>query len=307
MKKYFPSRFIKTARNFRAFAKSQSLESKLGRSASQILPRVNCIDVGASYYPHPAWELFRLSPQTHWIAVEPNQQNLNYLSEATWPCQVTPVPEALSERGGTTKLYITNVDSGSSILEPAIPEWKKHRFDLEYFYPMQERMIETCSLASVLHRYAPIDPLLIKLDTQGSELAILRGVPAELFHDRLMCIELECTLQNEPIMKDAAHFSEVLSSMEQLGLELVCLKPIQGLLPNYSAKLKGKQVLNECDAVFMLTPDRASKLGAPFLSILVAAQIAYGLYGEAKHNTEMLVKSNPEDNQYRNLLSILAE
>ncbi len=307
MKKYFPSRLMKTARNFKAFAKSRSLEFRLESFANQILPKVNCVDIGASYYPHPAWDLFRLSPQTHWIAVEPNQQNLNYLSEAKWPCRVTPVPEALSEEGGTTKLYITNVDSGSSILEPVIPEWKKHRFDLEYFYPMQERMIETCSLASVLSRYAPIDPLLIKLDTQGSELAILRGVTSELFHDRLICIELECTLQNEPIMKDAAHFSEVLSYMEKLGLELVCLKPIQGLLPKYSSKLKGKQVLNECDAVFMLTPDRALKLGTPFLSILVAAQIAYGLYGEARHNTEMLVKSNPEDNRYRNLLSILAE
>jgi hypothetical protein len=34
------------------------------------------LDVGASYYPHPAWELFRASSKVHWIAVEPNEQNL---------------------------------------------------------------------------------------------------------------------------------------------------------------------------------------------------------------------------------------
>ena len=47
---------------------------------AEILPKTFSIDVGASYYPHPAFEVFRMSPKNTWVAIEPNEQNLFYLN-----------------------------------------------------------------------------------------------------------------------------------------------------------------------------------------------------------------------------------
>src|SRR5207253_2824711 len=55
-------------------------EQRLLRSTAKILPPMVCVDVGASYYPHPAWEVFRRSPRTTWLAVEPNSKNTQYLN-----------------------------------------------------------------------------------------------------------------------------------------------------------------------------------------------------------------------------------
>ena len=47
-------------------------EAALENALAPFLPEVVCIDVGASYYPHPAWRVFLASGRARWVAVEPN-------------------------------------------------------------------------------------------------------------------------------------------------------------------------------------------------------------------------------------------
>lgn len=266
----------------------------------KILPKVTCIDIGASYYPHPSWEIFRCSPQTEWIACDPCQDNLNYLQNWRWPCSISMIPMGFSREGGQKTLYITAVDSGSSLLPPDIPEWKKHRVDMEYFFPTQEKIINTLTLTDLIHKQkAENNPLLIKLDTQGTELSILQGLDLNVLQQNLIAVEIEVTLQNMPVMKGGAAFYEVQKFFEDNGFELAYFKPIEGILPKFNPHLQGRSILNECDAVFMMRPDIAAQKGSKHQLVLLGVYIAYQLYGEALHITKQLLEQNNISNEVK--------
>ena len=113
-----------TAKRFiKSFRKQDGLLNLIAPN----LPNCICIDVGASYYPHPQWELFRHSKNTQWIAVEPNEKNIAYIKSWKWNSNVKAVTTGLSRDGGVKTLYVTNVDSGSSLLKPEILDSMKHR------------------------------------------------------------------------------------------------------------------------------------------------------------------------------------
>lgn len=265
----------------------------------KILPKVTCIDIGASYYPHPGWEIFRCSPQTEWIACDPCQDNLNYLENWHWPCSISIIPMGFSREGGQKTLYITAVDSGSSLLPPNIPEWKKHRISMEYFFPLREQQIDTLTLTDLIQQQrAENNPLMIKLDTQGTELSILQGLDLNILRQNLIAVEIEVTLQNMPVMKGAA-FYEVQKFFEDNGFELACFKPIEGILPKFNPHLQGRSILNECDAVFMMRPDIAAQKGSKHQLVLLGVYIAYQLYGEALHLTEQLLERNNISNELK--------
>ena len=70
--------------------RSFQAREQLIAAVSSALPKAVCVDVGASYFPHGAWEVLLRSPQTLWCAVEPNKQNLHYLQ--TWSYAAKPTP-----------------------------------------------------------------------------------------------------------------------------------------------------------------------------------------------------------------------
>src|SRR5689334_2795780 len=87
--------------------RSLAIKKRLNHFASKILPRLICVDVGASYYPHPPWELFRRSKSTSWVAVEPNSENTSYIENWSWPSSSHIESIGLSESGGGQSLYVT--------------------------------------------------------------------------------------------------------------------------------------------------------------------------------------------------------
>jgi FkbM family methyltransferase len=267
----------------KSLSSSYRIKNTIANKVALVLPRIVCIDVGASYYPHPSWEVFRRSPNTQWIAVEPNAENLFYLKNWSWPSSPISVEKGLSELGGMQTLYITNVDTGSSLLEPVIEASMVHRVpSLDYFFPLKMVAIDTMTLQQVIDQTNDLkSPISIKLDTQGSEFSIIRGMNQTVLETRVFCVEIENTLLAQPIMKDSAPFYTVFEFFETRGFELVHLKPIQINAPLAAGKLHGETVLNECDAVFLLRPDVAIKRDLDAQLALLGAYIAYSLYGEA--------------------------
>lgn len=243
------------------FAKQFSRTSELARSLSPYLPAVICIDVGASYYPHSKWRLFLESPNTQWIAVEPNAANIGYIKTWRWPSKVSACTTGLSKEGGPHTLYITNVDSGSSLLEPHIPMSIAHRIrNLNYFFPMRTERIDTLSLMQVMADKPATAPVFVKLDTQGTELSILSGAQALINDRRIVGIELEATLLAQPIMQGAGKFWEACRYLEEYGFELLRITPIYGPSRLNIPQPRGHTFLNECDAVFALRHDVARGL-----------------------------------------------
>lgn len=275
MRRLLPSALKRWLRGF-------SPLSRLLAQLSPYLPAVVCVDVGASYYPHAKWRVFLESARTRWIAVEPNTANLAYLRSWPWPSQVSAVTTGLSQHGGPQVLHVTNVDSGSSLLEPVITDGMAQRIQNHgYFFPFQKRQIDTLTLAQVLADTDPDAPVFVKLDTQGTELSILAGAEALLRSRRIVGIELESTLQAQPIMQGAGKFWQACQYLEGLGFELLHIKPIYGPSRFGTTAVRGHTFLNECDAVFALRPDVATPLATEVRVALLGFYISNGFFEES--------------------------
>ena len=262
-------------------ARRYSTTARLAALLATQLPELTSIDVGASYYPHPKWRLLLESPATRWVAVEPNVANIAYIEHWEWPCQVSAVTTGLSREGGTQTLYVTHVDSGSSLLEPRIPDAQAHRFrNLDYFFPVQPRAIDTLTLQSVIDERAR-GPVLVKLDTQGSELSIVMGAQAAIEDRRVVGVELESTLLAQPVMQGSGKFWEACRHFEQHGFELLHLKVIPGPSRRAHKHARANTFLNECDAVFALRRDVAATLPVEHRTALFAFYLCNKLFDEA--------------------------
>jgi FkbM family methyltransferase len=262
--------------------RSSSLRWRIAAALSPHAPGAVCVDVGASFYPHEKWLPFLLSPSTSWVAVEPNVENLGYLDQWVWPCRVRACRLGLSREGGAQTLHVTNVDTGSSLLPPQIPESMQHRVtNLDYFFPVVERRIETATLAQVIDEEADGGPVFVKLDTQGTELSILQGAQSLLESHRIAGIEMEATLLAQPLMRGAGRFWQACEYLEARGYELLDIKPIRAVGRSGREPKGYRTYLNECDAVFALRPDVAAGQPVQCRAGLLVFYVANLLYEEA--------------------------
>lgn len=261
--------------------RQRTLPHQVSRLLSPHLPEAVCVDVGASFYPHVKWLTLLNSPRTQWLAVEPNKDNLSYLKTWAWPCKVSACTTGLSRDGGTQTLYVTNVDTGSSLLPPEIPASMKHRVTrLDYFFPVTEREIDTITLVKALEGLSSTAPVFVKLDTQGSELSILQGAKTLFDANRIVGVEMESTMLAQPVMKGSGKFWQACQYMESQGFELLHVKPI----PAPKSKKSKPQLntyLNECDAVFALRQDVVADLPVAFRTALLAFYLTYLFFEEA--------------------------
>jgi FkbM family methyltransferase len=240
------------------------------------------VDVGASYYPHGKWLMFLNSPQTRWLAVEPNEVNIAYVKKWTWPCKVSACTTGLSRDGGEQTLYVTNVDTGSSLLKPEISESMKHRItDLGYFFPLKERQIKTLKLEEALKDLPQEAPIFVKLDTQGTELSILQGAHSLIEARRIVGIEMESTMQAQPVMSGAGKFWQACEYLEANGFELLHVRPIHAVSRSGRVRRDRHAFLNECDAVFALRQDIARTMSLEFRVNLFAFYLSNFFYEEA--------------------------
>ncbi len=264
------------------FLRQRTLPWRVSRLLSPHLPASICVDVGASYYPHGKWLAFLNAPRTQWLAVEPNEANIGYIKSWGWPCRVAACTTGLSRDGGVQTLYVTNVDTGSSLLPPEITPSMKHRVtDLAYLFPVTERRIETLTLVQALAGLSAIAPVFVKLDTQGTELSILQGAQPLFDVRRIVGIEMEATLLAQPVMKGSGKFWQACEYLEQQGFELLHIKPIAAVGRSGRVRAGRNTYLNECDAVFALRPDVIAGLSVEHRTSLLAFFLTNLFYEEA--------------------------
>ena len=267
--------------SFKNFLRRRTLPWRASRLLSPYLPIAVCVDVGASYYPHGKWLVFLNAPRTQWLAVEPNEANIGYVRSWSWPCQVSTCTTGLSREGGMQTLFVTNVDTGSSLLLPEIPLSMKHRVaNLDYFFPVTERQIETLTLVQALAGLSATAPVFVKLDTQGTELSILQGAQAMFDARRIVGIEMESTLLAQPVMKGSGKFWQACEYLEQQGFELLHIKPIAAVGRSGRVRPGRNTYLNECDAVFALRQDVAAGLPVEYRCGLLAFYLTNLFYEE---------------------------
>lgn len=292
------------------FLRERRLPWRVSNLVSPYLPAIVCVDVGASFYPHDKWLTFLNAPRTQWLAVEPNEENIDYVKSWSWSSQVSACTTGLSRDGGTLTLYITNVDTGSSLLPPEITPSMKHRVtNLDYFFPVTKRSIETYTLPQALAGLSAVAPVFVKLDTQGTELSILQGGQALFDARRIVGIEMESTMLAQPVMTGSGKFWQACEYLEQQGFELLHVKPIHAPRRSGRSRPRINTYLNECDAVFALRQDVAAQLSVEYRTALFAFYLTNLFYEEAlsvlERDTEMVDFLRNQGCRLEDLISLL--
>ena len=177
--------------------------------------RVRLIDVGARGGIDRRWQ-----PYHHLVDVlgfEPDERECQRLSEASHPYQIRFLPAALGENDGESAvLRLCKSPGSSSLLKP-----NRELCDLFPYGAASEVVGEIdVTLRRMDSVVVDFQPDIIKIDTQGTELAILCGA-GKLLNETL-AVEIE--VEFSPLYHDQPLFADVDSFMRQQGFTLQGLR-----------------------------------------------------------------------------------
>jgi FkbM family methyltransferase len=143
------------------------------------------------------------------------QLRRNAARDAGWTCHRL----ALGDRDGSATLNVADDTEGSSLLQVEPREVRNSpgsRF-------VSSESVPIAKLDSVLPKLAlPSAPTYLKLDTQGTELAILRGASRALLGAQF--VEAELSLVK--LYEGGALFDEVIAFLDERGFGLISLEGI---------------------------------------------------------------------------------
>lgn len=279
-------------------------EGNISESAKSILNDRNfsVFDVGAAVGLLPHWQC--LNNWADIYAVEPGDDAAAVIEKTGIYKNV--VRKGLSMGGGQQKLYLTNVPTGSSLLkykEPFSPY-----VDESYFSPHKLIDIDTISFSDLLKELNVNFPDMIKLDTQGTELSILMGLPDDVIK-KTSLIELEVGMPG--FYEGQCTFNEVFEFMNTNGFELFDIRVARGHLNreggSYQEKVFGvynnspsiAAHIHEMDVIFFRKPspelsDEEKRRLIISLCVYNFYCEAYSLAGTLSENSEEVQKSVKE-------------
>lgn len=176
------------------------------------------VDVGARGGPHGGYS--RLAGMSTWYAVEPDGQSaLEIERDSRWS-RVVLIREAISSSSSPRTIHITRQPGLSSLLLPnrdvVDRYWSGGEFDV-----VASTEVPVLTLDEAADRYGFFDACFVKLDTQGSELDILRS-GARLLSHSVLGVQVEAEFQ--PLYQEQPLFRDVDSYLNDLGFSLFDLQ-----------------------------------------------------------------------------------
>ncbi len=179
------------------------IEWRRSKLAAELLPTKQAIlgkesmagiDVGSAGGMQPHWRAFE--GLVDFYCFEPHDASFARLvaTFAKHPASAKfqVLPTALSGSGGERILYMLNSPTGSS-LYPIDSAGEFVSANDRYIYPVREAVIQTRRLDAVLDETGVQNVDIIKLDVQGAELEILRGM-GEARLGNLLLAEVEVNI-----------------------------------------------------------------------------------------------------------------
>jgi FkbM family methyltransferase len=181
------------------------------------------VDCGSANGIQPHWQ--PLADVGTFVLFEPHPESyaalLKWVATQSSPLRWTILNVGLSEFGGRRTLYCHNYPTGSSLLPPDTSGGAVSK-DNPYIYPLREVEVDTAALQAICAEQKIERVDLIKIDAQGAELEIIRGLGPELL-DRLLAIEVEVI--SRPMYLGQSVLGDVHQLMTEHGLELFDLRP----------------------------------------------------------------------------------
>jgi FkbM family methyltransferase len=190
----------------------------LYRRKGRGLPPPVLVDIGARGGLQKKWRAYRRLAPLHAVMIEADPEEAAKLQRQD--PQASIVAAALGEQAGTGTLHVTSDPGCSSLLRPtaqaqALPS-------VGYRLGIVRTIDLALSRADAVFRRDNLpQPDFLKLDTQGTEISVLKGFGALL--DKVVGIEIECEFQTlyegQPLITDVVEF------LQHQGFALVALRP----------------------------------------------------------------------------------
>ena len=247
-------------------------------------------DAGAAGGIHQRWS--RLGDHLVVLGFEPDSREFGLLPQRrdrVW------VNAALGEREKDVSLLITRHQTNTSLLSPNRPLVDRIYQDPSDF-DVVKKVTVPCTTLDAASKMAQLEIAVLKADTQGTELAILRGAD-QCLQETLLAVELEVEFSS--LYCDQPLFADVDIFMREHGFMLVDLGNLLCHKWRNSASLGGRKgQLLAADALYLRDPDSLRGLlnsamePLKLLAHYWAACAAYGYMDLAYEAT--LGQGNPE-------------
>lgn len=237
---------------------------KAGHSALHAILRASCssdpivvVDLGARGGLQPRWR--PIADQVTWIGFEPDVRSVAALDPGAVPSRSRVLQTALSDVRGRVTLHRTRDEGDSSLLRPNrsfLDQFSRpERFDVVDTVELEADTLDSQLAAAGI---AGVD--VVKLDTQGAELAILRGAEQTLARG-VLAVDVE--VEFAPLYVDQPLFGDVDAYLRRFDLQLVDLAPRRWPYAAGAALHLARGPVVWAEAVYLPTLDRlAAGVGA---------------------------------------------
>ena len=194
------------ASRIRAGRRAQQPQAGPGLRRALEQAEIKLIDVGArgGALARLRW----LAPTAHYYAVEADRQEAEALQTqlrdaGSWR-GATVIPSALWSHDGAATLYVTRLPGLSSLRKPNERVIRRY-YRGEEFEVVSTVTVPTLTLEAAARRHDCLDACFLKLDTQGTELDILRsGEP--LLRESVLGVQVEVEFhefyEGQPLFAD---------------------------------------------------------------------------------------------------------
>jgi FkbM family methyltransferase len=247
--------------------------------------------------PIPASEVFL--DDIFNVFFEADEHAIPQMQSRNDPAKSRIFPYCLADRNGAGTFYLNYDPFTSSLLkrntEFDFTQWYVNR---EYphsdtFRTMREVPVELKTIDSLrlLDDPAVAPPTVIVLDTQGTELAIIRG-GRELITEHTAAIVTEAEFA--PFYEGQPLFGEVCAGLDEMGFMFIDFTDGPFHIDPFHAPigLRSKQMAGFSDALFLRKPSAAST-PLQLAQLSFAAQL-YGQLGYGLHCLDLLIRCDPK-------------
>jgi FkbM family methyltransferase len=190
--------------------KLPALHRILGRDKPTIF------DVGARWNVNPRWR--RFSEEVQLVGFEPDTEECSRLNSTRTEFSIRYYPVALGQAVGSAVLYKTADPGSSSLLRPN--ESLVSKFEYGQYLKVVGTLDVQLTTLDAFCRGEGVHPDCLKIDTQGTELAILAGGAQTL--DRTGVVELE--VEFAPLYVDQPLFADIDAFMRARGFVLLGIR-----------------------------------------------------------------------------------
>jgi FkbM family methyltransferase len=232
--------------------------------------RLVLVDIGAR--GNPRAELLSLAAYARLVAIEPDAEEARRLAglKGAGPWQdVAVVPAAIAAEAGEATLYLTAQPGMSSLLEPD-PDVAGRFVKAEAFEVVGASRVPTLPLDLAASRYGFEDACFLKIDTQGTELEILRSGPKLL--SKTVAVYTEALFH--PFYKGQPLFADVDAHLRGAGFRLAELRRTGLRGAGFRHDLYSERQTTWAHCLFLRDP--ATLDGDRAIAQLICIALAYG-------------------------------